>query len=673
MNFYAFSMLVTGVTSFLLAIFVFFRASKNSLNLLFVLYAICTGIWGFGQFFREIAQTADLAFLWCKFYYIGAIFIPIVFFHFILVISNKQFEHKISLVLSYFSGLLLVAANLFNLLIIDVEQKLSFNYYPVQGRLYPLFTLMFFSFIVFALVTLFNAYIKAIGAKKNQLLYIVIASLIGFSGGATTFLPAYNIDVFPYGGYFVSIYVSILAYAITKHELMDIRVAITRTAAYGMAGSLLVATFVLLNLQRMPLTLSILANSSLGLFWAWGAHRLRTFIQTPLQEKWITDWYDSDKLMNNITRELVSVFEREGALQILADQLKNSIKISHVHILLAQKDHLPKPLKYVVLGDETKEVATDHPFIRFMFVYRDVIRYDKLSKELKSTITGFDFLQDCLYLPILSSDTLEGVIILGPKVSEDHYNEKDLTLFRTVLSQALVVIDRIRPYEKIRSDLEIAERELARSQRLAAVGTLTAGVTHEIRNPLAVIRSETERLAKKERDQNYIQEYQSLMLKHIDRIVGIVQRMLSLAKEKPKREEEVDLNTLIDSTLKFFEFDTVTLNSEFGKIAKIRGNYQELQEVFVNLTQNAFDAMERKGTLKVKTYMEVNRVVVEISDTGKGIPEEIKEKIFDPFFSSRHEGVGLGLSIVYRIIREHGADISVDSEIGKGTMFRMVF
>jgi signal transduction histidine kinase len=105
----------------------------------------------------------------------------------------------------------------------------------------------------------------------------------------------------------------------------------------------------------------------------------------------------------------------------------------------------------------------------------------------------------------------------------------------------------------------------------------------------------------------------------------------------------------------------------------IKGDPEEIQEVFVNLVQNAIEAMGQGGTLTIKTYQQGGRPVAEITDTGKGISPELKEKIFDPFFSTRHEGVGLGLSIAYRIVREHGGDIQVSSEVGKGTTFKVLF
>jgi two-component system sensor histidine kinase AtoS len=219
----------------------------------------------------------------------------------------------------------------------------------------------------------------------------------------------------------------------------------------------------------------------------------------------------------------------------------------------------------------------------------------------------------------------------------------------------------------------MAERQLGRSQRLASLGTLTAGVTHEIRNPLTVIRAETERLASQPRDLEYLKTFSELLLKHIDRITGIVQRMLSLAKEKDRRNIDVDLNDIINTTTQFFTTPGIYIDKNLQVIPPIKGYPEEIQEVIVNLIQNAIDAMPKGGRITIRSYLEENRSVIEISDTGKGIPQEIREKMFDPFYSTRHEGVGLGLSIVYRIVREHGGDIKVASELGKGATFKLLF
>jgi len=278
-----------------------------------------------------------------------------------------------------------------------------------------------------------------------------------------------------------------------------------------------------------------------------------------------------------------------------------------------------------------------------------------------------------LIIPCLLEDRLIAILVLGRKLSEDHYTDEDIGLLEVLANQVAMALDHTRSYEKIKSDLEVAEIQLARSERLASLGTLTAGVTHEIRNPLTVIRSETERLANEERDLNYLKEYRELLLKHIDRIAGIVQRMLSMAKEKPRQEKEVDINEVIDLSLQLLTLGQIKIIKRFNKVPHIKGDPEEMEEVFVNLIHNSIHAMPENGTLTIKTYLEGGRTVAEVSDTGKGIPPENTEKIFDPFFSTRHEGVGLGLSIVYRIVREHGGDIKVTSEVGKGTTFKVIF
>jgi signal transduction histidine kinase len=268
---------------------------------------------------------------------------------------------------------------------------------------------------------------------------------------------------------------------------------------------------------------------------------------------------------------------------------------------------------------------------------------------------------------------LIGFFALGKKLSEDPYTDEDLRLLTVLSNQAAIALDHTRSYEKIKVDLETTERQLERSSRLASLGTLSAGVTHEIRNPLTVIRSETERLANQERDIAYLKDYRALMLKHIDRIAAIVERMLGMAKEAPKQEENIDLNEIIESSLQLVNMGRITLHKDFNLVPLVVGDPVQIEEVFMNLAQNAVQAMTDGGTLTLRTYIDEGRAVAEVSDTGKGIPEEIKEKIFDPFFSTRHEGVGLGLSIAYRIIREHGGDIKITSEVGKGTTFKILF
>ena len=151
--------------------------------------------------------------------------------------------------------------------------------------------------------------------------------------------------------------------------------------------------------------------------------------------------------------------------------------------------------------------------------------------------------------------------------------------------------------------------------------------------------------------------------------------MLNLARSNNNDKTTVNLNNTIQSTLEPFNSDKIHIIANLSsRVPLIEGNQSELCEVFSNLIQNAIEFMPDGGEIKIKTHQRPDKIIVaEVTDNGPGIPKDTLEKIFDPFFSTRHEGVGLGLSIVYRIVKEHKGKIKVKSEEGKGTTFTLQF
>lgn len=228
---------------------------------------------------------------------------------------------------------------------------------------------------------------------------------------------------------------------------------------------------------------------------------------------------------------------------------------------------------------------------------------------------------------------------------------------------------------KEREKTELIQEELDRSQRMASLGTFAAGIAHEVRNPLGTIRIKTESLTTKPRDENYLKEYKESVLKNIDRTIEIVKDMLNLARSNANNKTTVNLNNTIQSTIEPFITDKIKITTDLSsRVPLIEGNQSELCEVFANLIQNSVEFMSNGGEIKIKTHQRPDKtIIVEVTDNGPGIPKDTLEKIFDPFFSTRHDGVGLGLSIVYRIIKEHKGKIKVKSEEGKGTTFTLQF
>jgi signal transduction histidine kinase len=477
------------------------------------------------------------------------------------------------------------------------------------------------------------------------------------------------------GAWFSLAFIGSTAYAITKHRLMDISVVISRALAETLTIVFQAVLYLLLLFIYQAVTgrqvgLALLLATILYIIFVGQTHQgLRLFLQTTSNKLFLRGKYNYYKELSEVSLRVGRDLSLPAILKTLQDTFVNVVEISDPRVFLPEYFNDPEKVSKRYLPYDLEKVA---PVTGGEEIVLDSKLVEQLIRERRPQIDPHDPTHE-LTVPCLLEERLIAIFVLGRKLSEEHYTDEDIHLLEVLASQVAIAIDHTRSYEKIRADLEVAERQLNRSQRLASLGTLTAGVTHEIRNPLTVIRTETERLANKERDLEYLKQFRELLLKHIDRISNIVQRMLAMAKERTHEESEVDLVELLNGSLQLINFKEVKPHKDLELLPMIKGDPVELEEVFVNLFQNAIDSMPNGGDLTVRTFIDEGRAVVEISDTGKGIPPEIQEKIFDPFFSTRHEGVGLGLSIAYRIIREHGGDIKLTSEVGKGTTFKLLF
>ena len=232
--------------------------------------------------------------------------------------------------------------------------------------------------------------------------------------------------------------------------------------------------------------------------------------------------------------------------------------------------------------------------------------------------------------------------------------------------------------------LEVAQAEARRSERLAALGQLSAGLAHEIRNPLGVIRGSAEMLNEKLQGSNELaRELAGYISGEVNRLGALVTDFLDFARPLHAHPHATDVMTLLDRVLKNVA-DTWT-----GKPVEVIRNYQGdlplvpldeslCEQAFFNLVQNAYQAMEENGgTLRVEARIAENSfrrgLQVRLADTGPGVPENLREEIFNPFVTTKKTGVGLGLSIVSKIIDGHHGSIRLESAPGGGAVFTLFF
>jgi PAS domain S-box-containing protein len=238
-------------------------------------------------------------------------------------------------------------------------------------------------------------------------------------------------------------------------------------------------------------------------------------------------------------------------------------------------------------------------------------------------------------------------------------------------SGCLLVMDDIT--EKIQ-----LEDQLMQAEKLSSIGLLAAGIAHEVNTPIAGISSYTQMLLKETPESDRRKLILEKIEKQTFRAAEIVNGLLNFSRMNGGEFKDLDINQLIDDSLTLLNHQLqsshIRVDSRYApSLPPVHGNAGKLQQVFVNLFLNARDAMPSGGDLTIRTAMNETMVIVDISDTGAGIPENNIKKIFDPFFTTKEigKGTGLGLAVTYGIIQEHGGRIFVDSSSGKGTHFRV--
>jgi PAS domain S-box-containing protein len=227
--------------------------------------------------------------------------------------------------------------------------------------------------------------------------------------------------------------------------------------------------------------------------------------------------------------------------------------------------------------------------------------------------------------------------------------------------------------------LRRTQEQLLQSEKLAAMGRLTSQIAHELNNPLYGIMNTLELLKTEVSLQSKRRKVLEMALSETQRLSELLRKMLSFSKPDQEERQAVDLNTVIDEILllheKQLQENDIKIKTSFAaELPVIMASKNQLRQVFLNLVANARDAMPDGGTLNVKTDSDKANVKIEISDTGTGIKEEHLKRIFDSFFTTKDsiKGVGLGLSVCYGFIKEHGGDIQVRSKVGKGTTFTII-
>ncbi len=253
------------------------------------------------------------------------------------------------------------------------------------------------------------------------------------------------------------------------------------------------------------------------------------------------------------------------------------------------------------------------------------------------------------------------------------FSDDELGFVLTVSEQFACVIGRVQCAEIMEAQYDQLVKQ---TEKMSSLGRMASGIAHEINNPLAGILLYSSNLIKKVPDQSPLKEGLDIIMSETTRCKGIIQGLLEFARDREPQKVPTNINTIVKKSLQIlkneFYIHHITIEQELGKnLIQVSLDENQIEQVLVNILINAIHAIDKNGTISIKTSTKAlhDNLKIEISDNGCGIAKEQIDKIFDPFFSTKASGTGLGLAVSYGIINNHQGSIKVDSKPGQGTRF----
>jgi two-component system nitrogen regulation sensor histidine kinase GlnL len=684
---YIISCAITGTLSFLLGVFVYQKNRSSIVNKICMLLNFSVSLWHWCLFARELTNEKTIALFFVRLCYVGTIFLPPLFFHFIS--SLLKIEKKRLIVAFYGLSITLLVFDFTPLLIKDVGPILSFRYYGIPGPVYPFYTVSFIGIISYCHYILFKYFKKSEGQTRNQIRYLLLAAIIGFLGGGSTFLPVFNVEVFPFGFYLISVYVLITSYAILKHRLMDINIVLKKGTTYVLLILLLFApSFLLIILSQKVFfnNINYLFSGIIFLLLLLVTilfYRIKPHTEKAVEQLLFKNRYDYRETLGKFSKAMVTILDLQSLSKRIIETITQTMGVEKASLFLLNEEKGSYALfesKNIKMTPSTPELSKNDPLPHYLQKIGEIIIREELAKgtnisELNGVTKKMSLLEAEVSIPFISRGQLIGMINLGYKFNKDIYSHEDIELLSTLANQTAVAIENARLYE----DLKRSKSYIRRADRLASLGTLTAGLAHEIRNPLVAIKTLTQLLPERLDDEEFRDQFLKIAASEVDRISSLVNELLEFARPSDPKLELEDIDTILDGMILLVSTEMkkkqINIIKDYApNLPPLHIDREQIKQVFLNILLNAIEATTENGKITVKTrsFMKPGGELylqIEFNDTGCGIPGEYIEDIFNPFFTTKSTGSGLGLSISNQIIQDHRGYIDVESQLGKGSSF----
>jgi len=698
----SFSGAAIAITSLVLGLFVYYRNKQNLLNQTYGLFCLGEFAWSGAYaiaFWPSNNQDAVTALYWFRILHIGAIFIPPTFFYFTTTFLNDR--KRIAVVVGYVLAVLFTFGIFTPYFITGMRPVSVFKYWGIAGPLYHLYIIFFHYYAVYACYLLYKNYKKAESDnRRNQIKYLFFGMAIGYFGGSVNHLLFYNFPYPPVTNILVLLYVATAGFVIVRHQFLDIEVIIKKTLVFA---GLLASVFTILVLPTLVIQEYLFRGAGSGgrlvglaisgIIIIYTMRTIESFLVNVTDKYLFQKKYDYKELLKTFTAEVLTVLELNNLVNLTVDKLTDIIKLKSCAVLLfIEEDQQFSIVASRGVKDPSVTLVKPDGVVTFMEETHGYLLVKELHDKKISVPSNvqdiIDKLSAELMIPMVLHEEVMGVLSLGKKKSDEDYTQDDLDIILPLAKTLAIAISNAELF----IELGKTQAEAAQKEKMAVIGTLSAGINHEICNPLGIARGQCEAFLLNLKDGLYkaktteelltkAKEIMAKVIKETDRATAITKKLSTFAKPARGDLELVDVGKELDEVLGLVGYELKLEKIEFDKrvepdLPQVFVDKKQFQEVLFNLIRNSGQAIGEKGKITVVAGRRKDSVTIDIKDTGSGIPEDKVKMLFNPFFTTKEpgKGTGLGLFIVRQVVEKNGGIIFLkESKVGEGTTFSLEF
>jgi signal transduction histidine kinase len=644
----------------------------------FACLALTLGVWTLSNGLVAHYAATPWGIVWARAAFFSASLLPLWCFHFVAVFPTPapRVGDRVRRVV----GACAVTSCLLSLtpLVARATSEVNGTLKVAYGPLYPLFGAYFVISLAGSLALLGRKVRLLTGVERLQVQFVLLGIGITAIGGSITnlLLPLVfrTSRLNTYGPVMGLVMLGFIAHAIVRYRLLNIRLVVRRGvtevgASVIAAGAFLAVVWILawglaLDLQALPIHLALV----LALLLAQAFQPLRRIVQARLDRYFFRARYDYTAALREISRAMSDIVEMGKLFEYTCRAIRETVHAERAALYVRDAGGSDYRLESSWGDDEPRLPATigaASPLVHSLAVgkQRIVIAADFRRPDGGLAADADDMHRlgiECI-LPALVHGQFEGFYVMGPKRSGDPYFTEDIDLISAVASQVGIAI-------KLHVQSGLAEAERRRAERLVSFGALARELAHEIKNPLVAIRTFAELLPERADDAEFRDSFSQIVVSEIDRIDGLVRRLRGFPGPTTPRFQEVDLSALVRETLALLRGEIQRARIRVTNTARqamppILGDPAQLTQLLLNILMNALEAVEPGGQIAIRFshVADQRRLVLEVVDSGPGVPAELLPKIFDAFVTTKAEGSGLGLAICRGITDAHRAAIRAEN------------